>query len=68
MGLILKDKLSEIALGWYFGDKGACPPLKNEHKFLSKSATELAALIRKGELKAADLVQATIDRMKEVCF
>lgn len=66
MGLILKDKLSEISLGWYFGDKKTCPPLKDEHKFLAKSATELASLIRNGQIKSMDLVQATIDRMKEV--
>lgn len=67
MGLIIKDKICEISLNWYFGDKKSCPPLKNEYTFLAKSATELANLIKNGELKAVDLVQATIDRMKEVC-
>lgn len=67
MGLIIKDKICDISLDWYLGDKKSCPPLKDEHKFLAKSATELATLIKNGELKAVDLVQATIDRMKEVC-
>lgn len=65
--LILKDKLSEIILGWYFGDKkDSCPPLNDENSFLKKSAVELAALIRNGELTSTRLIEATINRMKEV--
>lgn len=66
MVLILKDKVSEIVLGWYLGEKKTCPPLTTENQFLSKSAVELAELIRNGELTSTKLVQAVIDRMNEV--
>lgn len=66
MVLILKDKLSEIFLGWYFGEKKTCPPLKSENSFLEKSATELAHLIETRQITSTQLVQATIDRMNEV--
>lgn len=66
MVLILKDKISEIILGYYFGDKKECPPLRRENAFLAKSAVDLADSIRSGEITSTQLVEATIDRMKEV--
>lgn len=66
MVLILKDKLSEIFLGWYFGEKKTCPPLRSDYGFLEKSATELASLIANKQITSTQLVQATIDRMNEV--
>lgn len=53
-------------LRWYFGERKTCPALKAEHHFLMKSATELAAAIRSGEITSTELVEATIERMREV--
>lgn len=64
--LIVKDKVLEMFLDWYFGEKKSCPPLNDEYRFLTKSATELAASIRNGEITSTQLVEATINRMKEV--
>lgn len=66
MVLILKDKLSEVFLGWYFGEKRTCPPLKSENNFLAKSAKELANLIETKQITSTQLIKATIDRMNEV--
>lgn len=66
MVLILKDKLSEVFLGWYFGEKKTCPPLKSEYNFLAKSAKELANLIETKQITSTQLIKATIDRMNEV--
>lgn len=62
----MKDRLVEMFLRWYFGEKKTCPALKDEHQFLRKSAIELAAAIRNGEITSTQLVQTTIDRMREV--
>lgn len=64
--LVLKDKISEIFFEWYFGEKKVCPPLKNNNEFLTKSAAELAASIRKGEITSTQLIAATINRIMEV--
>lgn len=53
-------------LKWYFGEKKKCPPLKDEHSFLKKSACELGRAIRNGEITSTQLIQATISRIKEV--
>lgn len=66
MVLVLKDKLTEIVLGSYLGDKKACPSLTSANRFLEKSAVELARSIRSGEITSTQLVQAVIDRIKEV--
>lgn len=66
MVLVLKDKASEKCLEWYFGGKKECPPLSNENSFLAKSAVDLAASIKNGELTATRLIEATMSRMKEV--
>lgn len=64
--LILRDRVSEMFLKWYLGDRKRCPPLNSDNQFLSKSATELAALIRTGEITSTQLITATISRMNEV--
>lgn len=66
MVLILRDTLTENILRWYLGEKKSCPPLSNENSFLAKSAVELAANIKNGEISATKLIQATINRMNEV--
>lgn len=64
--LIVKDRLVEMFLRWYFGEKKTCPALSEQHQFLKKSATELAAAIRNGEITSTQLVTATLERMREV--
>lgn len=66
MVLLLKDKLTEIVLGYYMGDKKACPPLTSANRFLEKGAVDLAQAIRKREITSTQLVRAIIDRIKEV--
>lgn len=61
----VKNLLLEAVLGWYLGDRKLCPPLKRD-RFLMKSATDLAQMIRKKEITSTELVQATIDRINEV--
>lgn len=64
--LIVKDQLLEMFFKWYFGEKKACPPLKDGNQFLAKSATELATAIRNREITSTQLIEATINRIKEV--
>lgn len=65
--LVLKDKLVEAALSWYFGEKKSeCPPLTEDNRFLAKSAIELAQMIRNGDITSYKLVDACIKRMNEV--
>lgn len=67
MILILKDKLSEIGLGYFFGgEKKKCPALKEENSFLNRSAIDLASSIRNGKITSTQLVGATINRIKDV--
>ncbi|XP_055918796.1 fatty-acid amide hydrolase 2-A [Eupeodes corollae] len=64
---IVLDALLEFGLGWYLGDKKRCPAISSDdQKLCSKSAVELAKLIRERKLKAHDVVKAYINRMKEV--
>lgn len=53
-------------LKWYFGEKKTCPTLHDEHKFLAKSATDMAVAIRNGDITSTQLIQATINRIREV--
>lgn len=64
--LIAKDRLVEMFLSWYFGEKKTCPALNDDQQFLRKSAVDLAAAIRNGEITSTQLVTATIERMREV--
>lgn len=64
---ILVDTILEFGLGWYLGDRKHCPAITSaDQKLCTKSAVELAKLIRERKLKAHDVVKAYIDRMKEV--
>lgn len=62
---ILIDKILETVLEWYWKEKKTCSSLR-ENFFITKSATEIASLIRKGELTSYQVVKAYIDRLKEV--
>lgn len=62
----MRDNVSEKILQWYFGKKKECPPLTNENYFLTKSAIDLAASIKKREITASQLIEATISRMNEI--
>ncbi|GAB0087693.1 fatty-acid amide hydrolase 2 [Sergentomyia squamirostris] len=62
---ILIDKLLEAVLAWYWKEKKTCSSLR-ENFFISKSATEIASLIRTGELTSHQVVKAYIDRLREV--
>ncbi|CAG9812657.1 unnamed protein product [Phaedon cochleariae] len=59
------DLLIDYIFG-YFNDKKRTPIKNNSNPILHKSATSLAQKIRKGELKSEEVVQAYIDRIKEV--
>lgn len=67
LALTLKEKLVELVLSWYLGDRSSnCPPLNDENHFLAASAVELATKIRKRQLTSFELVNACIKRMNEV--
>ncbi|XP_061387627.1 fatty-acid amide hydrolase 2 [Musca vetustissima] len=64
---IVTDFLLEFILGWYLGPKKECsPPNEQEKPVVTKSAVELATLIRQRKLKAYDVVKVYCDRMKTV--
>lgn len=64
---IILDTILEFVLGWYLGDRKRCPAITDENqKLCTKSAVELAELIRERKVKAYDVVKAYIDRMNEV--
>lgn len=67
--VILVHYLFDLFLDFVFekiwGEKKVCPALKKDH-FITKSAVELAQMIRNKELTSCQLVTAYIDRMKEV--
>jgi fatty acid amide hydrolase 2 len=59
------DFIVEWILEKYWGDKKVCPGLKKDF-FLTKSAVELAEMIRNKELTSYQVVSAYIDRIKDV--
>ncbi|XP_058978558.1 fatty-acid amide hydrolase 2-like [Musca domestica] len=64
---IVIDSLLEFILGWYLGVKKECsPPSEQEKPVVSKSAVELATLIRQRKLKAYDVVKVYCERIKAV--
>lgn len=63
---LIKNTLSEWILGWYLGERKKCPSLNANNKFLTRSATELAAMIRNKEITSSELVKACINRINEV--
>lgn len=62
----MKNNLSEWILACYLGEGKKCPPLNANHAFLTKSAVELAAMIRNKEITSYELVKASIERINEV--
>jgi fatty acid amide hydrolase 2 len=62
---MLVDFIVEWILEKYWGDKKVCPGLKKDF-FLTKSAVELAQMIRNKELTSYQVVSAYIDRIKVV--
>lgn len=62
---MLIDRFLELVLEWCLKEKRTATALR-ENFFVSKSAIEIAEMIRKRELKCHQVVKAYIDRMKEV--
>ena len=52
-------------MNWYLGEKQVCPPLKKDF-YITKSATEIAKLIRTKKLTSYEVAKAYIDRVLEV--
>ncbi|XP_023296599.2 fatty-acid amide hydrolase 2 [Lucilia cuprina] len=65
---VVLDYILEFVLGWYWGPKRRCsaPEDKKQNDIVSKSAVELASLIKQRKLKAYDVVNAYCDRIKSV--
>ncbi|XP_030373856.1 fatty-acid amide hydrolase 2 [Scaptodrosophila lebanonensis] len=65
---IISDRLLEIILGWYLGQrKSVATPLSLEQQsIVTKSAVELAQLIREKKLKSYDICKAYCDRIETV--
>jgi fatty acid amide hydrolase 2 len=62
---LLVDKLVNTVLEFYLGDKKKCPDLKSSNHFVTKSAVELAELIRNEEITSYQVVNAYINRIIE---
>lgn len=61
---LLVDKAVDTALEWYLGDKKKCPNLKKDF-FVTKSAVEIAELIRKQNVTCYQVVNAYVNRIIE---
>lgn len=62
---ILIDKAVEAFYGWLWPQRKTCPELKEDF-FISKSATDIAEMIRRREVSAFDVVRAYIKRIHQV--
>ncbi|XP_034834695.1 fatty-acid amide hydrolase 2-A-like isoform X3 [Maniola hyperantus] len=61
------DKMIDFFFSLYWeGKKKVMPDLEKKHAFLTESATSLAKKIKQKELKSEELVQAVIERIKQV--
>ncbi|KAL7039566.1 hypothetical protein ACKWTF_000027 [Chironomus riparius] len=58
------DKIVNFALEWYWGEKKSCPPLRKNF-FITKSAVEIAELIRQKDISSYHVVNAYINRIIE---
>jgi fatty acid amide hydrolase 2 len=58
------DKMVAFVLEQYWGERKRCPRLAKD-EFITKSAVELAAMIRRREVTAHQVVQAYIERIAE---
>ncbi|XP_039756171.1 fatty-acid amide hydrolase 2-A-like [Pararge aegeria] len=64
---IFLDKMIDFLFSLYWeGKKKVIPDLEKKHAFLADSATKLAKKIKQKELKSEELVQAFIERIKQV--
>lgn len=63
---IVKDYFLEWVLGWFAPERLPCPPLDKDAVWLSRSAVELAAMIRKREITAEQLFDACMRRINQV--
>lgn len=61
---LLVDKFVDTVLESYLGDKKKCPDLKKDF-FVTKSAVEIAELIRNEEITSYQVVNAYINRIIE---
>lgn len=62
---LLVDKLVDTCLEYYLGDRRKCPALRKDF-FVTKSAVEIAELIKNQEIKVYQVVNAYINRIIEV--
>ena len=60
----LIDKILNLVLEWYWGEKKTCPPLKKDF-FITKSAIEIAELIKQQDISVYQVVNAYINRIIE---
>lgn len=64
---IFIDNVIDFIFGLFWGcSKAVIPAVEKKHSFLAESATSMARKIKQKELKSEDLVQAMIDRIKQV--
>lgn len=65
---VIVDYILEFVLGWYLGPHRRCSPPegKKQESIVSKSAVELALLIKQRKLMAYDVVKGYCDRIKSV--
>lgn len=61
---LLVDKFVNYVLELYLGDKKKCPDLKKDF-YVTKSAVELAELIRNQEITSYQVVNAFVNRIIE---
>jgi fatty acid amide hydrolase 2 len=59
------DKVIEIVLEFYWGEKKKCPPLRKDF-FVTKSAIEIAELIKQQDITCHQVVNAFINRIIEI--
>jgi fatty acid amide hydrolase 2 len=60
----IADRIVNFVLEWYWGEKKTCPPLRKDF-FITKSAVEIAELIRLRDISAYQVVNAYINRIIE---
>lgn len=61
---IIVDKIVSFVLELYWGEKTKCPPLRKDF-FITKSAVEIAELIRNQDITVYQVVNAYINRLIE---
>jgi fatty acid amide hydrolase 2 len=62
---ILVDKIVNFVLELYWGEKSQCPTLRKDF-FITKSAVEIAELIRNQDITVYQVVNAYINRLIEI--